>query len=577
MPPEKAKDTGLSPEISRLQSQLARDPKSKLFIPLAEEFMKAGMAEEAVMALEEGLKANPSYMSARVLLGKAYMEKGDMDGAMTQFETVIKAIPDNLLAHRKLADVYKRQGRYKDAIKSLRVVTILSPKDDEAKALLKELESGPPPPPPAPEPEKPSQTGPVSSPPYEEPAIAEAEEAGLAEALQEADAVEAEEEAVSAEEDDDIRQPVYDLSGADDVVYEEADAFEIRPALYSPPPVPEPSVVEMPVPEMETLEQVRQSEPASFIPEPAFAEEEIPDAGFEMAAEPVEEENPFSFGGDEVPAFAEEIPDAAFEMAAEPAEEEHLFSFGGGEEPAFAEEIPDAGFDMAAEPVDEAPFASAPPPATTGKQYGYAVKLDAQPGLDDIFAAYGGGGSEEVSTPAADGAYEIAEDLTSSETGVAIEPEGVAEEPAPWHAEEAQQAPEKEAFKTETLAELYISQGFYDRAINIYKDMLVESPGNRDLKQKLEDLYQLAGMTSVKAAGTAKEIPPPPMLEEIPATFGGFGEESPFVAEAASIDATPFETEAFEAAPSAADAQVDNAAIGRLEQFLENIRREGAR
>jgi len=46
---------------------------------------------------------------------------------------------------------------------------------------------------------------------------------------------------------------------------------------------------------------------------------------------------------------------------------------------------------------------------------------------------------------------------------------------------------------TNTLAELYISQGFYDKAIEIYQGMLNDRPANTALHQKLEQIRAMAG------------------------------------------------------------------------------------
>jgi len=138
-----ARDSGgISPEIARLASQLSKDPKSKLFIPLAEEYMKEGMVEEAIMTLDDGLRHNPGYMSARVMLGKAYLNKGDVDNSCTQFEAVVKAVPDNLYAHKKLGEIYVHQGRRDEAIKSFKILSMLNPADEDAVSKLKTLESG---------------------------------------------------------------------------------------------------------------------------------------------------------------------------------------------------------------------------------------------------------------------------------------------------------------------------------------------------------------------------------------------------------------------------------------------------
>ena len=54
-----SKKTGNAVEIDRLALAFAKEPGSKVFIPLAEEYGKAGMWEEAVAVLEDGLKINP--------------------------------------------------------------------------------------------------------------------------------------------------------------------------------------------------------------------------------------------------------------------------------------------------------------------------------------------------------------------------------------------------------------------------------------------------------------------------------------------------------------------------------------
>src|SRR5574337_1417767 len=91
-------------EIAKLTERISKDPKSKLFVPLAEEYKKSGDIEMAIYVLSEGLKNNPGYVTARSILGKLLFEQGDLEGSQKEFEEVIKAIPDNLLAQRKLGD-----------------------------------------------------------------------------------------------------------------------------------------------------------------------------------------------------------------------------------------------------------------------------------------------------------------------------------------------------------------------------------------------------------------------------------------------------------------------------------------
>jgi len=130
-------------EIDRLKEKISKDPNSKLFVPLAEEYKKAGMFDEAIDALNQGLERQPNYLSARVSLGKIYIERGMPAEARSEFEQVIAAIPDNLYAHKKLAEIYRDLGERQHAIREFKTVLQLNPMDEWAAASLSAIEQGP--------------------------------------------------------------------------------------------------------------------------------------------------------------------------------------------------------------------------------------------------------------------------------------------------------------------------------------------------------------------------------------------------------------------------------------------------
>jgi len=119
-------------EIDRLATQLAKDPQSKAFLPLAEEYCKAGMWEEAVSVLEDGLKYYPGFITAMVVLGRAYDQLNQPTKARAVLEGAIKLSPDNLRAHRTLIKLYSAQGLIQEALKSCRFILTMNPKDEEA-------------------------------------------------------------------------------------------------------------------------------------------------------------------------------------------------------------------------------------------------------------------------------------------------------------------------------------------------------------------------------------------------------------------------------------------------------------
>jgi tetratricopeptide (TPR) repeat protein len=129
-------------EIERLKERVNKDPNSKLFVPLAEEYKKIGMISEAIDMLMNGLERHPSYMSAHVSLGKIYLDKGKLDQASSEFEKVVSAIPDNLYAHKKLAEIYRALSMREKAIEEFKMVLKLNPLDWDAEKNLALLEEG---------------------------------------------------------------------------------------------------------------------------------------------------------------------------------------------------------------------------------------------------------------------------------------------------------------------------------------------------------------------------------------------------------------------------------------------------
>jgi tetratricopeptide (TPR) repeat protein len=128
-------------DIERLQHKIAKDPDSKLFVPLAEEYKKAGMIDEAISILVQGLEKQPQYLSARVSLGKILIGTGLLNEAKEEFLKVIAIIPDNLYAHKKLAEIYRELGERDNMINELKNVLNLNPTDEWAISSLAALEN----------------------------------------------------------------------------------------------------------------------------------------------------------------------------------------------------------------------------------------------------------------------------------------------------------------------------------------------------------------------------------------------------------------------------------------------------
>lgn len=97
------------------------------------------------------------------------------------------------------------------------------------------------------------------------------------------------------------------------------------------------------------------------------------------------------------------------------------------------------------------------------------------------------------------------EEADAQETGLWEEP-GPAQMPQP-EAPAAPPAAARGVFDTETLAAIYVSQGFHGRAIEIYQRLLAERPADERLRRKLEETLALERGDAPLAA--ALPAPPP--------------------------------------------------------------------
>ena len=126
-------------EIDRLAVQLAKDPRSKVFMPLAEEYGKAGMWQEAAGVLEDGLNLYPGFITAMVALGRVYDQLGQATKAKAILEESVKLSPENLRAHRTLIKIYQSQGLMESALQSCSLILAINPRDEEALSIQSAL------------------------------------------------------------------------------------------------------------------------------------------------------------------------------------------------------------------------------------------------------------------------------------------------------------------------------------------------------------------------------------------------------------------------------------------------------
>lgn len=118
-------------QIDSFEQQLRKDPSSRVFIRLAEEYRKGGEFEKAIEVCKEGIKHHPNYPPGRVCLGRCRMALGQLGPARDDFREVLKITPDNPKALKGLASICYEMGDLEEAQTHYEMLAILDPSDVE--------------------------------------------------------------------------------------------------------------------------------------------------------------------------------------------------------------------------------------------------------------------------------------------------------------------------------------------------------------------------------------------------------------------------------------------------------------
>ena len=128
-----------NPRIEELRRRVQKDPASIAFAQLAEEHRRAGDYAEAARVCRAGLEKHPTYLSARVTLGRALIELGQHDEAEAELQYVLRSAPENLAAIRGLGEIHQRRGNLTEALRQFQTALALAKHDPELEESVHDL------------------------------------------------------------------------------------------------------------------------------------------------------------------------------------------------------------------------------------------------------------------------------------------------------------------------------------------------------------------------------------------------------------------------------------------------------
>lgn len=109
----------MADEIRRLSDDLARDPSSLVFMPLADALRRAGQLDIAMRVALRGLDRHPYLADAHDVLARIHADRGDLERAADEWEMALRLDPSHPQANLGLGFVDFRRGNLESAERRL--------------------------------------------------------------------------------------------------------------------------------------------------------------------------------------------------------------------------------------------------------------------------------------------------------------------------------------------------------------------------------------------------------------------------------------------------------------------------
>ncbi len=126
----------IADDIQALTTQLARDPSSLAFLPLAEALRRRAQLESALTVAEQGAARYPEMAGAYDLLARIRSDRGEGDLAFDAWTTVLRLDPGHIGAHKGLAFLCYRAGDHSRSLRYLERAVELAPEDAVLRSAL---------------------------------------------------------------------------------------------------------------------------------------------------------------------------------------------------------------------------------------------------------------------------------------------------------------------------------------------------------------------------------------------------------------------------------------------------------
>jgi tetratricopeptide (TPR) repeat protein len=109
-----------------------KNPRSKVFAPLAETYRKLGMLDEATKILRDGIKLHPTYTLGYIVLGNIYYDEGHYELAYSTIRSFIATNLENIALQKLFGKVCLELNKFDEALDTYKMILFINPKDEDS-------------------------------------------------------------------------------------------------------------------------------------------------------------------------------------------------------------------------------------------------------------------------------------------------------------------------------------------------------------------------------------------------------------------------------------------------------------
>ncbi len=129
-----------SPETLKLQKKYDNDPNSRVFVRLADSYLKDKLKIVALEIAIAGVEIHPKYIQGLIVLAKCYDSCGNINKSIETFDTVLDIDPENFFALKNAGKNYYKIGNKIKALELYKTLFDLSPFDDKLQGKIEQIE-----------------------------------------------------------------------------------------------------------------------------------------------------------------------------------------------------------------------------------------------------------------------------------------------------------------------------------------------------------------------------------------------------------------------------------------------------